>query len=447
MAEWTMKSKSFSGTLSIDSYSLNVQFKVALSKAGEAIIDLAPLTYNTETLFISQYIDQEESRFSEFTLSGKAEDSTTFHCEDIIFPALNRQIFEGVCSICPKSDYSKVQIEIPAQSPGLPLVKWHLKGFEAFHELSASTRLGRLQMVGAMNAAVADEITGFLAVKAESLPPSLLEWREEVEKLCQHVRYVMSFAVGKVIGFPIKEFNHESRASVEVFSQSNQLDTGMPTFNRLNLATIFECAVRSYFEPPIIVKNLEFAIQWFLMRGAYREANLISSMTVLENLIDSNLSQGDALILTPKKFEQLRKKLSKVVKDEAINWTDKVDEQAAYVKELNDRFSDLKRKSLIDKVKLLAIQWGVRLDGINDDSIRAAKIARDHVVHQGSYQAKPGDTLDLHDHLLTTRELVVRFILTALGFEGKYYTFIGGWNEVLFLRGRTGGDLISETAS
>jgi len=166
--------------------------------------------------------------------------------------------------------------------------------------------------------------------------------------------------------------------------------------------------VRSYFEPPIDVKNLKFAIKWFCMKASYREATLITAMTVLENLIDSNLSEQDTLILPQKIFEKLRKALSNEIKSQSKDWASGQDERDAYVKELCVRLSELKRRSLMDKIALLAKRWGVDLNGIPDGGIQGAKRARDQVVHRGHYQPTNGSSRDLHDHVLTIREVVVR---------------------------------------
>ncbi len=168
------------------------------------------------------------------------------------------------------------------------------------------------------------------------------------------------------------------------------------------------------------------------MCGDYRESKLITSMTVLENLIDSNLTDNDTKILPDKVFEKLRKKLSSVVKELAPEWSDNDEEQKAYIKELNDRFSDLKRRSLMDKISLLAKRWGVDLSGVPEEFIKEAKRARDQVVHRGYYQPKAGAARDLHDHVVTVREVVVRFILTTLRFEGSYLSYFGGYQTRTF---------------
>lgn len=83
----------------------------------------------------------------------------------------------------------------------------------------------------------------------------------------------------------------------------------------------------------------------------------------------------------------------------------------------------------------------VRPDPTGRERIQAAKKARDHIVHRGSYQPNGGAKNDLHEHLLTTRELVVRFVLSALQFDGQYWSYLGGYHPQQFVK----GVLIAET--
>jgi hypothetical protein len=421
-----MKSKSFVGKLSKNSNETEVSFSVGIGISGEAIITFERFPLDAATIYISDYFHNVGTDFEKFWLRGAALDGTMFECDDILFTSLGNNFFEDCQTICPVAHYSLAKLTVPCESHNLPVLIWRLKGFQSFAPLSDSTNLGTVEMVGAKDMDGKDEISGFIRITATKIPNDLEFWRESAAKFFDHIRHVMSFSVNVELAFPVTEFVNRDRIEVALYSRSKQRKSVYPPFNWLHLQEIFRCAVRCYFEPVIPVKNLFFAIQWFNMHGLYREANLISAMTVLENLIDSNLTKQDGLLLGDKTFEALRKKLSSVVKEQAKTWTSDEKEQQAFVCELNNRFSDLKRRSLIEKLNLLATRWGVRLDDIDGKKISAAKAARDQVVHRGHYVPSPKAVGNLHDHLLTVRELVVRFILTALQFEGRYYSYVDG---------------------
>lgn len=422
----------FTGNLSLGSDRLDVVFSVGVNASGEAVISIDPFPLDATSRFVS-ISDGTGSRFTEFLLCGTTSDGTTFDCDNLIFTSLANRISDEAWTVSPSAAYSVAHLTMAPESPSeAPVVKWHIKGFKSHDILLATSPLGEVLMAGTKDKDGTNEISGAIRISADCSPPDLEKWREDAEKLCEHLHHVMSFATDVNLAYPISEFFHEDRIDVTLYSRGVQGKSNHPPFPWLDLSGIFACAVKSYFQPAFEVRNLYFATQWFTMHGAYREANLISAMTVLENLIDSNLPEEDGLILRPTTFETLRKKLSTVVKEAAMDWTKDKVKQDAFVREFNNRFSDLKRRSFIDKLNLLARRWGVRIDDIPEANIRGAKSARDQVVHRGHYEPKAGTTRDLHDHLLTVREIVVRFILTALRFEGRYLSYVDGQESRVF---------------
>lgn len=92
----------------------------------------------------------------------------------------------------------------------------------------------------------------------------------------------------------------DGKYKITALSQSEHAPSGMRVIHFLDQQPFFEAAVKSFFEPPIRVKNLFFAIEWFSMNPSYSEVRLVNAMTALENLVDSNLADHDALIQSPK---------------------------------------------------------------------------------------------------------------------------------------------------
>lgn len=426
-----METKFFIGMLSKGSDQAEISFSVGVEISGEAVISLDRFPLDAATNFIQVNFH----KFETFTLRGKSSDETEFECDNVIFTSLRDNFFDEIPTICPVAHYSLAKLTMPKEHAGPPVLVWHLKGFESFGPLSATTVLGVVEMVGAKDMDGKNEVSGFIRVAAVDVPSDMAAWRSEASDLCDHVRHIMSFAANADLAFPITEFYDEGRCEVELYSRSPQQKSVWAPFYWLHLQDIFRCAVDHFFTQAFPVVNLHFAIKWFNMHSAYREANLISAMTVLENLIDSNLSEQDGLLIGKKTFEKLRKKLSAVVKEEVKGWTDSTETQQAFVCELNNRFSELKRRSLVEKLNLLATRWGVHLDDIHKSKISEAKSARDQVVHRGHYEPGPQVLGDLHDHVLTVREMVVRFVLTALQFEGRYRSFVDGQHDRDFTKG------------
>jgi hypothetical protein len=101
--------------------------------------------------------------------------------------------------------------------------------------------------------------------------------------------------------------------------------------------------------------------------------------------------------------------------------------------ELNEKLLDLNRRSLLRKLELLTQRWNVPLDGISPEDLRAAKQARDKVVHRGQYYEDAKETdADLWTHVTIVREIAVRFLFTAIGYEGRYISHVGGYHDAAF---------------
>ena len=99
--------------------------------------------------------------------------------------------------------------------------------------------------------------------------------------------------------------------------------------------------------------------------------------------------------------------------------------------DLGEKLLDLNRRPLRRKLYLLAARWNVPLDGISDVQISQAIKARNAIVHSGHHPTAE-DGPDLWDHMTIVRELVVRFLLTAIGYHGQYISHVGGYRFAHF---------------
>jgi hypothetical protein len=101
--------------------------------------------------------------------------------------------------------------------------------------------------------------------------------------------------------------------------------------------------------------------------------------------------------------------------------------------ELNEKLLDLNRRSLLRKLEILKRRWNVPLGGIEETAFKAAKQARDKVVHRGQYYEDAKETdADLWSHVMVVREVAVRFLFTAIGFKGRYISHMGGYHDTEF---------------
>jgi hypothetical protein len=308
-----------------------------------------------------------------------------------------------------------------------PAVKALLRGFSALHVLSAQCPLGAVEMAGAaeLSEAQRDELTGRLEVNAPELAVDVERWREGVTAFLRHVRGVMAFARGARLAAPVMEWVLDGRVEIDVVARSGEPATGMGPFSPGGYGPIFLRAVQSYFAERPGAYGLDVAIEWFTMPNGYREGMLTSAMTVLEHLLTKNLSKAETLARDRKKASALRKAMLDAARSVIEQWEPDQAAVDAELDALTAKLEDVNRRTLREKIAALASRWGVPMDGISDEALAAAKRARDHIVHQGLYERRESDA-DLMDHVRLARELVARFILAGLEFEGSYISHLTG---------------------
>jgi hypothetical protein len=208
----------------------------------------------------------------------------------------------------------------------------------------------------------------------------------------------------------------------------------------MQLQPVFDAALASHFNPPLDAKGLNYAIEWLTLPVTYSEMRLTNAMTALEHLTAGNLQETDQVFLQDKAFEAFAKRLRRfAAQDLAAAFPDADAQQAAALEAMRaalpGKMQDLNRRPLHARVLRLANLWGVPLDGLDSDAIRAAITARNSIVHRGYYyepERGSPDQVDLWDHLLLMREVAIRFVLTIIGYRGTYLSFRGGQHDVTF---------------
>ena len=413
--------------------SLPIEFSAGIGQFGEIVFNFAEIEFNQNSFFISISMQDESSYFKEFILTGKSDDGTKFKTEHLYFNSIghnsNRKLkLSAHCS----EAFFFLKFPEPVTHP---LIRLHLKGFQNFRQLKARCELGTVTMDGDGSIHNHNIITGYLSLVQKNESVDFSEWRTKAEKLLEHVRKVMSFATASSLQTPVIEYHNRDNLEVVVWSQTEQHQSFLRTFHHLHLQPIFEVAIESFFNPPVEVKNLHFTIEWFSMSATYNEVRLVAAMTALENLVSSNLDDTEIFIRPEKEFDKIRKELRKVIKKCLEKWSleEKGKISNEIVPELNEKLIDLNRTTIFRKIKFLANQWGVPFDGISDVEIRAAKKARDLIIHRGYYYEEGNNYQDdLWKHVTIIREILVRFILTAIGYEGDYISYFGGAHQAKF---------------
>jgi len=425
---------SFQGGIKGQNGATSITFRARVDPSGEVQIEFEPIPLTKETSFLlNDWHLEKREKLNYFTLSGRSEDGTEFSTEKLYFRGVQSRYDRGTGTLlrpiggCSRAQFTR-QLKTPASTP---LLRVWLKGFRNFGELRARCPLGTIAMEGPSTVDDPDVITGSIAVQADEQPRDTTAWHADATRLLDHVRRIMSFASAVALHSPIIEFFEGNRNEITALSQMRQAPAPMPTFHYLNQQPVFEVAVNSFFNPPFGAKNLFFAIEWFAMETTHSEVRLVNAMTALENLIAANLSESEALVMPSKEYEKIRRLLRGDVARRIKGIGADAKKAEAVVRELNEKLAELNRRSLMRKMAILAQRWSVQLEEIGIGRIQAAKQARDRIVHcVYFYEADPPRTSDdLWEHVTVTREIIVRFLLAAIGYRGKYISYVGGYHD------------------
>lgn len=428
--------RSFSGRLSLGDDALPVTVSIGLDSSGELEFEFAPITLTDQSKFILIKWNDDKGRVVHFTLTAGAADGTRFETSDLHFSGVGTNSDASGTRLTLTANCSKGILRFKLTEPAArPALRMRLRGFENLGSLHGECQLGQVALRGQHSFDDFNVVTGSVAVQAVDLPANVSDWRVEAEKLLQHIRRVMSLAASSVLRAPLIEYFYGDELEVTISSETRQHSSGVRLVHFLTQEAIFNAAIRSFFKPPIEVKQLFFAIEWFAMEATYNEIRLVGAMTALEDRTRKSHRfkprSGRSLDLAQGPVDKIRRVLFSVIRTCLSKWSP--EETADASVEINEKLLDLNRRSLLRKLELLARRWNVPLDGISPESMRAAKQARDKVVHRGQYyeDAKETDS-DLWTHFTVVREIAVRFLFTVIGYEGRYISHVGGYHDATF---------------
>ena len=430
LCEW----RQFSGRLTADAFVVPLTFRAHLNPLGEIEFDFDDIAITPETYFLRNYLFPSETGFKYFSMIGKSDDGIELEIERIHFSSEYFCDTENEHVQLSGGSYSKAKLARNlTEKRHNPLIRMWLLGFERSHPLIQDCNLGVISMVECPSNEDSDDLTGFLQIEANNDPFDISVWHDEAIKLLEHVRRVMSFASGLMLRVPIVEFYTVHELEVDVLSQIKQVSTAsFPVFESYDRNSIFEASVNSFFDSPLKVKNLFIAIEWFVMNSSYAEVRLVNAMTVLENLISSNLEENDIWIMSDKKeFNNCRKLLRNVLRQGIEKWSiDDKENQKKTLSDINENLANLNRHSLRQKLDILASRWSIPLEEIGETRIKAVINARNSIIHEGHYKNEHDNSL--WEHAMVARELVIRFIFRAIGFHGRYISHLDGYHAACF---------------
>lgn len=412
----------FSGAIRLESDAYQIKFCARINGRGEIELNLEEIPVTTETAFIFKWHDT--NRVILFRLEGNSPDGIAFSTDRLFFQ-----------SIGPKSDATGTRFDFKclctfgkfrwrAAAKQVRGLQKSLRGFACFGRLEAESKYGIVYLGGASGDS--EVLSGALTIIPPDAVSDLQSWRDEAEKLIEHVLWIMSMASGARIDAPVSLYVDSEAEEITV---SNHIFAGpgeMPVFHPLNRGPIFEVAVRSFNNLAYPLKGIDAALEWLVMKPYYNEMRLLCAMTALENLVSTN-SEWKAT-LSDKKFARLKHRLKSVVEELVEDIGLDMDNKDAVI----DKLVELKRPPFRRKLYKFLEKLDVPLEDIGCANIDAAISARNDIVHEGIYYKDGATRPELWGHVTAIREIVCRILFRVIGFSGEYISYYGGYHFASF---------------
>lgn len=421
--------KKFIGKMESGAIIVPISFSIELGLGMHLNIIVDDIPFDEESEKIVKDFNTNTAIFTEYTIKSKlnAERHLTIIGVHIIsYNAPMFRQFGGVIKI--KVDYKKAFYYRSVSDLYMePKILTVVKGYKGKGVISLETQLGKLNISNYNNGDAGSDYAVMSINSGKEV--NIADWREKVDELLFATINTISFAGNSKISEVISTFYFMDYLET-TFTSINSVTAGqMPVIHPNNYQALLSSAIRSHFNRNERFKDMVFSTEWFNIWSGYGEVQLVSAMTALENIIDSNLSEVSSFTLPKNKFNRLSKNIRSVIKNYARD--SNLDEEKI-IGEMAGKISDINRVSLNNKIRAMAREFDVSMSGINDDMISRAISARNVVVHTGKYKPKDVSGYEFFEHVVVIREIVARFILASIEYSGEYISYIGGYHTEAF---------------
>jgi hypothetical protein len=276
--------------------------------------------------------------------------------------------------------------------------------------------LGQFETFGATNISSPDELSGYVAVQAaEGFDPEV--WRDQAQQFLMHMHSGLALAHGGGLQVARVDYIHESTWTADFYAGS----ASRPEFavqHQLNHEPIIQTLIDRYFNHGPVPPVLWTALGWMHSETTYDEVRFLTAMTALETIIESELPEKRGTTMSKSAFKSLRRELESVLSATSGLTTE---EQEVF----RLRIAGINRKSFAEKINALFDHYSLSRQDFDAQAIKQLVDLRNEIVHRG--RIPPG--LDPWPKIILVRELIVRILLSVIGFKGRYCCYIGGQHD------------------
>ena len=401
----------FDGTIEKGDQATPVRFTAAIDGNGELQLTFQPIA-PSKAAFPFMPEQRVLEPLEQLTLRGRVADTWVFESKTFYISRWSHLTSHvEISGYCGVADMTR-----PARSGHHDACVWFYRKLAAFHPIWTTTNLGSVVLRSYKDGADQEPVS-LLAVESKGQEDEA--WWEEVESFLVHVQRVLSFACGAYL-LPIYEQRFRAgRMTLRVAQRSRTPTPYLAPFRDLFMEEIFGCAVLSFNDRADKVVRLDPAIRWLTAPVALAESRLINAMSALECILASS-DVAQFYINDDSLFDELRKSTAKFLKGAKAP-----SGMAGKVRELN-------RRSFREKLQELLTRQPFPITDFPESWLKDATDARNIIVHTGISPDTLAADASLLDHVIRVREIVIRLVLAAVGFQGQYQSWLHQCSDLRF---------------
>lgn len=443
----TCEIKDCIGTLSMTGIngvkSVDIKFEVNCSTTGIIDINLFPLQWKPEMLWLSDLMRESDFGPNLLILNGQNAEGFKLNSNHIYLleatPQRNSEETTLPIKIsCLELHYSICDIDRALHSKSTGIISYDLQGFQCIPCVSTIAPVGMIKAAGSAKIDDYDKISGRITVESTRIG-RVNEWTKRSDEQVELIMDVFSLAGGRYVEWARRSVYLDDAWVETIFrSPAHRGKPSQPTFHYLNMQPILDLAVHKYNKATKETTGIGIALEQFLISSLYVESQYTTCFMALEHLVNTYAQQHKHDEIIPaKKFDKFVKPKIKAGLNSALDTL----KTCNYIKEsevevvyecMKDKIIELNRYSFSKKLERFLKGIKVPLVGLTDEEIKELVGTRNAIIHSGAIPLNSPYYSERQQRLALLRELITRIFLTLLGFEGEYSSYFHGQQYVHF---------------
>ncbi|WP_448673086.1 hypothetical protein [Pseudoxanthomonas mexicana] len=405
-----LEPKKFTGVIQVDDDTYPAAFEIKADD-GRIQVDMEPIPTKAA---LALNDGQPGMPVREFLLSGSNDSGETFLSDTVSVDRVQIGMPNSLIGVSTREAKVAGVLESPAPAPVMRL--W-LRGFKSSLNAPVETALGFVEVRGSSKVVDADDMSGFVAVRAQE-DTDLDGWAEKADALLAFMHRGLAFARGGRLQAPGLELYMDDRWEATYYAGKGSRSSFAP-IHHLNQGPFIETLAKRFDAPEPFPDMLWTAIGMMNTDTSFNEVRLLMSMTALDAIVEHVIPKTMTTVMPKGDYVGVRDKLLAVLSDMKFKDESHSDIFAAKIKQLNGR-------TLSQKVQALRDHYGLSKDVYTDEAIAEATKRRNAIAHPSESSTKE----DLWPRILFVRELVSQIVFHEIGYAGPYESYAGGYKTV-----------------